>query len=82
MFLSFSGDTFTLLLQNSVMVVSVCLWPPRQVGAHLHGHQHGDSIQISINDLNLGEGLYIFTFFLYWTVLIFSLIWRDTENQK
>ena len=53
----------------------------RHVGAHLGGHQHGVSIQISIKlgenvsphifhkknccDLNLGEGLCIFTFFLF-----------------
>ena len=51
------------------------------VGAHPDGHQHGVSIQISINleekllriscieknccDLNLGEGLSIVTFFLF-----------------
>jgi len=45
------------------------------------------------SDLNLGEGLCIFTppfisqilDFIYWTVLIFILIyfeWRDTENQQ
>ena len=52
----------------------------RHVGAHLGGHQHGVSIQISINlgktfphishkkiccDLNLGESLCISTFFLF-----------------
>ena len=51
------------------------------VGAHLDRHQHGVSIQISINlgislhthifrkknccDLNLGKSLCIFTFFLF-----------------
>ena len=45
-------------------------------GAHLDGHQHGISIQISINlrnilhkknccDLNLGESLCIVIFFLF-----------------
>ena len=45
----------------------------RHVGAHPDGHQHGVSIQISINlgktflrisccDLNLGEGLCIYLF--------------------
>ena len=52
----------------------------RHVGAHLDGHQHGVSIQISINlgkysphislekhccDLNLGKNLCIFTFFRF-----------------
>ena len=52
----------------------------RHVGAHLGGHQHGGSIQISINlgktfllifrkknccDLNLGESLCISTFLLF-----------------
>ena len=53
----------------------------RHVGAHLDGHQRGVSIQISISlgkkisphilhtknccDLNLGESLCIFTFFLF-----------------
>ena len=53
----------------------------RQVGTHLDGHQHGVSMQISINlgnkrlrmsykkkiccDLNLGAGLCIGTFFLF-----------------
>ena len=39
MFLSSSGDKFTLLKQNSVT----------DVAAHLDEHQHGVSIQISIN---------------------------------
>ena len=48
----------------------------RHVGAHVGGHQHGDSIQIFINlgdifqkenccDLNLGERLCISIFFLF-----------------
>ena len=52
----------------------------RHVGAHTDGHQHGVSIQISINlgkkvlriscikhccDQNLGESLCIFTFFYF-----------------
>ena len=52
----------------------------RHVGAHVDGHQHGVSIQISINlgktflrissirkiaDLNLGESLCISAFFLF-----------------
>ena len=53
----------------------------RHVGAHLDGHQHGVSMQISINlgkknsphillkrkycDLNLGKSLWIFTFYLF-----------------
>ena len=41
MLLSSSRDKFTLLQQNSVTDVSV--------GAHPDGHQHGVSIQISIN---------------------------------
>ena len=79
--------------------------------AHLGGHQHGGSIQISINlgktflhifrkknccDLNLGESLCIYTFFLFpdswldrlngfyflfWSILIY-FEWRDTENQQ
>ena len=80
----------------------------RHVGAHPDGHQRGVSIQISIylgktflrvsrirlysSDLNLGEGLCIFTSFhfqdsgLYLLngfdfILVYSE-WRDTENQK
>ena len=78
------------------------------VGAHPDGHQHGVTINISIN---LGKMLlrissirkiavtwilarifaYLSSFFsqildfVYWTVLIFSLIyseWRGTENQQ
>jgi len=80
----------------------------RHVGAHTDGHQHGFSIQISIN---LGKKFlhiscirkiavsrilarvfaYLLSFtsqildFIYWTVLIFILIYfelRDTENQQ
>ena len=80
----------------------------RHVGAHPGGHQHGVSIQISIN---LGKTFLrisrirnipltwilarVFAYlppfisqildFIYWTVLIFILIyfeWRDTENQQ
>ena len=80
----------------------------RHVGAHPDGHQHGVSIQISIN---LGKTflrisrirnipltwilarvfVYVPPFisqildFIYWTVLIFILIyfeWRNTENQQ
>ena len=80
----------------------------RHVGAHPHGHQHGVSIQISINlgknispqilhtknccDLNLGEALCIFTFFLFpdsgiyfsiRKVLIFiSIYFERRENQQ
>ena len=36
MFLSFSRDKFTLLLQNPVTDVSVGFWPP-SFGAHLDG---------------------------------------------
>ena len=45
----------------------------RQVGAHADGHQHGVSIEISINlgknwcDLKLGERLCIFTFPLFFS---------------
>ena len=35
----------------------------RHVGAHLDGQQHDVSIQINSSDLNLGEGLCIFTSF-------------------
>ena len=80
----------------------------RHVGAHPDEHQHGVSIQISIN---LGKTFLrvsrirnipligilarVFAYlppnisqildFIYWTVLIFILIyfeWRDTENPK
>ena len=80
----------------------------RHVGAHPGGHQHGVSIQISINlsktflrisrirNILLAWILarvfvYLPPFisqipdFIYWTVLIFILIyfeWRDTENQQ
>ena len=47
MFLSSSRDKFTLLWQNSV--TDFLLVSGRHVGAHLDGHQHGVSIQISIN---------------------------------
>jgi len=47
MFLSFSRDKFTLLWQNSVTDVSFGFG--HHVGAHPDGHQHGVSIQISIN---------------------------------
>ena len=36
-----------------------------QCSAHLDGHQHGVSIQISINLGKYGESLCIFTFFLF-----------------
>ena len=46
MFWNSSRDQFTLLYQNSVTDVCVmCLL----AGAHMEGHQHGVSIQISIN---------------------------------
>ena len=80
----------------------------RHVGTHMDGHQHGVSIQISIN---LGKKIlrisrirkiavtrilarvfaYLRSFifqildFIYWSVLIFILIYfelRDTENQQ
>lgn len=77
----------------------------RHVGAHVHEHQHGGSIQITIN---LGKTFlrvsrlrkiaviwilarvfaYLPSFFfqildfICWTVFIFILIWRDTENQQ
>ena len=47
MFMSSLKHKFTLLQQNSVKDVS--LVSIRQVGAHPDGHQHGVSIQISIN---------------------------------
>ena len=81
----------------------------RHVGAHLGGHQHGVSIQISINleknvsphifhkknccELNLGESLCIYTFFLFpdsglnlsndfdFFILIY-FEWRDAENHQ
>ena len=85
------------------LLVSIC-----HVGAHPDEHQHGVSIQISIN---LGKTFLrisrirnipltwilarVFAYlppfisrildFIYWTVLIFILIyfeWRDTENQQ
>jgi len=48
MFLSSSRDKFTPLQQNSGTDVSVLVYG-RHVGAHPDGHQHGVSIQISIN---------------------------------
>jgi len=80
----------------------------RHVGGDPDGHQHGVSLQISINS---GEKFlriscirkitvtwilarvfsYLLSFFsqilgfIYWTVLIFILIyfeWRDNENQQ
>ena len=103
MFMSSSKNKFTLLWQNSVTDVSV-----RHVGAHPDEHQHGVSIQISIN---LGKTFLrisrirnipltwilakVFAYlppfisqimdFIYWTVLIFILIYfepPDTENQQ
>ena len=47
MFLSSSREEFTLLWQNSV--TDFLLVSGRHVGAHLDGHKHGVSIQISIN---------------------------------
>ena len=87
------------------MFLLVSFW---RFGAHPGGHQHGVSLQISIN---LGKTflrksrirnilltwilarnlLYLPPFisqipdFIYWTVLIFILIyfeWRDIENQQ
>ena len=50
MFMSSSRDKFTLLYQNSVTdVLMVSVRHFRHVGAHPGGHQHGVSIQISIN---------------------------------
>ena len=46
MFLRSSRGKFTFLWQNSVTFVSVGF---RHVGAHPEGHQHGVSVQISIN---------------------------------
>ena len=66
----------------------------RHVGAHLGGHQHGGSIQISITcDLNLGESICISTFFVFpdcgrnlftrfWFFILIYFEWRDTENQQ
>ena len=79
----------------------------RHVGAHPGGHQHGVSIQISINlgktflrisrirniplAWILANLVYLPPFIsqipdlIYWTVLIFILIyfeWRDNENQQ
>ena len=48
MFMSSSRKKFTLLYQNSGTDVFVGFRPP-YVGAHPSGHQHGVSIQISIN---------------------------------
>ena len=48
MFMSSSRNKFTLLYQNSVTDVFVGFRPPC-AGAHLDGHRHGVSIQISIN---------------------------------
>ena len=85
-----------------------CWFPSAKFGAHPGGHQHGVSIQISIN---LGKTflrisrmrnilltwilarnlVYLPPFisqipdFIYWTVLIFILIyfeWRDTETSN
>ena len=48
MFISSSRNKFELLYQNSITDVFVGFRPPH-VGAHLGGHQHGVSIQISID---------------------------------
>ena len=49
MFMSSSRNKSTLLYQNSVTDIFVGFRPPCPVGAHTGGHQHGVSIQISIN---------------------------------
>ena len=85
------------------LLVSVC-----HVDAHPGGHQHGVSVQISINlgktflrisrirnillaiilarvFVYLPRFISLISDFIYWTVLIFSLIyfeWRDDENQQ
>ena len=46
-FLSSSRHKFTLLSQNSV--TDILMVSGRHVGAQLDGHQHGVTIQISIN---------------------------------
>ena len=46
--MSSSRKKFTLLYQNSETDVFVGFRPP-YVGAHPGGHQHGVSIQISVN---------------------------------
>ena len=62
MFIISFRDEYTLLKQSSTTDVSVGF--DRYVGAHPNGHKHGVSIQSSLKfrvDLNLGEGLCIFT---------------------
>ena len=62
MFIITFRDEYTLLKQNPATDVSVGF--DRYVGAYPNGHQHGVSIQSSVKlgaDLNLGEGLCIFT---------------------
>ena len=92
MFLSSSRDEFTLLWQNSVTDVSVgfrppCRWPSGWAPAwRLH------TIRKIAVTWNLAKFFaYLPSFFsqnldfIYWTVLIFILIyfeWRDTENHQ
>ena len=62
MFIISFRDEYTLLKQNSATDVSVGF--DRYVGTHPNGHQHGISLQSSVKlraDLNLGEGLCIFS---------------------
>ena len=87
--------------------MSVLVSVRRHVGAHPDGHQHGVSVQISINFVKTFLRIsrirnFLLTWILarvfaylppfisrileliYWTVLIFILIyfeWCDTENQ-
>ena len=50
MFLSSSTDKFTFFLQNLETDASVSFWPPYWCSSgQLDGHQHGVSMQISIN---------------------------------
>ena len=76
MFLSSSRDKFTLLCSKTQWQIFL-LVSNRHVGAHSNWLQPGVTIQISRNisphillkknccDPNLGEGLCLFTFFLF-----------------
>ena len=62
----------------------------RHVGAHPRGHQHGVSIQSSVNlgNLILGEVVYIAIIYhipdswINWTITIFSFDHMTDENRE
>ena len=106
MFLSSSRNKFTLLYQNSVTDVFVgflppCWCPSRWAPAwrlHTNFYKFVQNISSDIayteysSDLNLGEGLCMFTsfhfpYFLFYLVNRFDFYfdyieWRDTENKQ